>query len=64
VEEFTGYHNGLAAIVSEQIAPELAALRQFSTEELDRQAGQLDEVLATLRPEESASVNWRALTAE
>jgi hypothetical protein len=64
VEEFTGHHNDLAAVVSEQIAPELAALRQFTTEELNRQAGQLDEVLTTLRREANAPVNWPALTAE
>ncbi|NMH95715.1 hypothetical protein HF519_30160, partial [Pseudonocardia bannensis] len=64
VEEFTGHHTDLAAVVSEQIAPELAALRQFTTEELNRQAGQLDEVLTTLRREDNAPVNWPALTAE
>jgi hypothetical protein len=63
VEEFTGHHNDLAAVVSEQIAPELAALRQFAIEELNRQGGQLDEVLTTLRREDNAPVNWPALTA-
>lgn len=61
VEDYTGHHNHLAAVVSEQIAPALAALRRFSTEELNRQAGQLDEVLTTLR--RSAPVHWPALTA-
>jgi hypothetical protein len=33
-------------------------------DQLNRQAGQLDEVLTTLRREDNAPVNWPALTAE
>lgn len=64
VERFTELHNELAAVVSEGLAPEVAALREFTTTELARQAGQLEEVLTTLTRERNAPVNWPALTAE
>jgi hypothetical protein len=49
---------------SRRSRPQWPALRQFTTEELNRQAGQLDEVLTTLRREDNAPVHWPALTAE
>jgi hypothetical protein len=41
----------------------VAALRQFTTEELDRQAGQLDEALTTLHREENIPAGRHSQTA-
>lgn len=64
VEQYTELHQQLAATVSEELAPGLAALRQFTEAEFARQEAQLDEVLTELRRERNSPVNWPALTAE
>ena len=55
VEELTGQHDDLAAVASEQIAPEAAALQQFRT---DRAPDRSQEVTAL--EVEFASVMVRA----
>ncbi|GJF02549.1 hypothetical protein [Pseudonocardia sp. D17] len=63
IQDLTARHVELASTVSEGLAPELGALRQFATEELGRQRQQLDEVLQTLGRERNPPVDWPRLTA-
>ncbi|MFR9802553.1 hypothetical protein ACL02T_09655 [Pseudonocardia sp. RS010] len=62
VDHYTELHQQLAATVSEDLAPGLAALREFTNAELARQDAQLEEVLAELRRERNSPVDWPALT--
>ena len=64
VEQYAGLHQQLAATVSEDLAPGLAALREFTNAELARQDAQLEEVLTELRRERNSPVDWPALTEE
>jgi hypothetical protein len=63
IQDLTTRHVELASTVSEGLAPELGALRQFATEELGRQRQQLNEVLHTLSRERNPPVDWPRLTA-
>ncbi|WP_103383426.1 hypothetical protein [Pseudonocardia dioxanivorans] len=63
VQDLAARHTELASAVSEGLAPELGALRQFTTEELARQRQQLNEVLQALSRERNPPVDWPQLTA-
>lgn len=64
VQDLATRHTELATAVSQTLAPELAALRQFATEELGQQRQQLDAVLQTLGREQNPPVDWPRLTAD
>jgi hypothetical protein len=64
VDQTAELHTALAATVSEQLAPELGALRQATVDELASLRGDLNEVLETLNRENNPPVDWFHLTAE
>jgi hypothetical protein len=64
VDRTAELHTALAATVSEQLAPELGALRQATVDELASLRGDLNEVLETLNKEKNPPVDWFHLTAE
>lgn len=62
----TRRHADLAAAVSEDLAPRLAAVQQLATEEFGKLRGEVDVLLAERQEREKTRnppVNWAALTA-
>ena len=60
------WHTDLAAVVSEDLAPRVAALQQLATEEFGRLRGEVDVLLSERQEREKAKnppINWALLTA-